>query len=218
MSDPYSFAPQPAQSQDNDVAGQWRNFLADNNNRAALLQFGLSMMQPMDVGQSAVGQLGQSIGEVGELSDRRKKLDIASTEADSKQNLRASQAEAAEARANTAATRAAAATDRQNYTRENTRLRVAAQLYGQYESYRKNTETLNARKKLLDPTAPLDPVLDFETWASRNPGVAAALGGGELTPSGGGLPPAETPPVPNAVRDPQGRWVVQKNGKWFEVK
>lgn len=206
---------EPMQSAGNDVAGQWRNFLSNDNNRAALVQFGLGMMQPMDVGQSPLGQVGQAIGGVGELADRRQKLDIAQTEADSKQALRGSQAEAAEARANTAATRASAATDRFAATQENTRLRVAAQLYGQYESYRKNLTTLNERKKLMDPTAPVEPMLDFESWAAKNPGVSAALGGAPASPS---LPASETPPAPGARKAPNGKWYVQKNGKYFEVQ
>lgn len=88
--------------QGNDLASQWGAALNDPGFRTGLMQFGLQMMQPMGFGQTPAGHFAQSIGAGGEAVARNEKLDIAKTEADSKQELRSSQAQNAETRANAA--------------------------------------------------------------------------------------------------------------------
>jgi hypothetical protein len=63
MDDPFN--PQAAPPQQ-DLASQWTSFLDDPAGRAALLSFGLQAMQPVALGQSALGHIGQSIGAAGE--------------------------------------------------------------------------------------------------------------------------------------------------------
>lgn len=59
-----------------DLRGQWAQFLNDPNGQAAMLQFGLSLMQPVAAGQSAFGHLGQAVGSVGGMVERNRKSDL----------------------------------------------------------------------------------------------------------------------------------------------
>lgn len=90
------------------LADQWNGFLADPRGRAALASFGVQLMQPLSAGQSGVGHVGAALGQAGESVRGTEAADLKLSEAESKNELRGSQAATAEARANTAATRAAA--------------------------------------------------------------------------------------------------------------
>lgn len=83
--------------------------LEDPRARAALLSFGLSLMQPMSIGQTPLGHLGQSIGAAGQSVTANEAADLKEFEAESKADLRTAQADTAAAKAETAATRAQAA-------------------------------------------------------------------------------------------------------------
>lgn len=52
------------------VRAAWDQWTSKPENNAALLQFGIAMMQPRAQGQSSVGQFGNAIGEAGEASTR----------------------------------------------------------------------------------------------------------------------------------------------------
>src|SRR5262245_35045367 len=61
------------QSTDNSKSGvrrAWDAFSSRPENTAALLQFGIAMMQPRAQGQSSLGQFANSIGEAGEAATR----------------------------------------------------------------------------------------------------------------------------------------------------
>lgn len=49
---------------------QWNTFLGQPGNRAAVTQFGLQMLQPIGLGQSLSGQIGQAIGAAGDAKSR----------------------------------------------------------------------------------------------------------------------------------------------------
>lgn len=74
--DPDSETPPVArdtQSTDNSKSGvrqAWDQWTSKPENNAALLQFGIAMMQPRAQGQSSVGQFGNALGEAGEASTR----------------------------------------------------------------------------------------------------------------------------------------------------
>lgn len=57
------------------AATQWTDFLTSPANQSMLMQFGISAMQPVGLGQTPFGALGQSIGEVGEGVDRRAQIE-----------------------------------------------------------------------------------------------------------------------------------------------
>ncbi|HEY0724516.1 MAG TPA: hypothetical protein VGD41_11100, partial [Pyrinomonadaceae bacterium] len=66
--------PQPAQAPGSDVAGQWRNWIGDPSNRAALMQFGISLMQPIAPGQNTLGHVGEALGSAGEAVARKRAI------------------------------------------------------------------------------------------------------------------------------------------------
>ena len=92
--------PQPAQGtqgQGSDVAGMWRNWIGDPSNRAALMQFGISLMQPISPGQNTLGHVGEALGSAGEAVARKRAIDLKEQEAASKADLREAQAIRSEA-------------------------------------------------------------------------------------------------------------------------
>lgn len=100
--DPFNFQQNPQASPagpQSNVASEWSDALAKPNVRAALLQAGLSLLQPPSFGQTTGGQIGQAIGSAGEALDRQERSQLAQQEADSKATLREARAAAAEARA-----------------------------------------------------------------------------------------------------------------------
>lgn len=73
--DPTEAAPVPQDTSSADaskggVRKAWDAWTSKPENNAALLQFGIAMMQPRSQGQSSVGQFGNAIGEAGEASTR----------------------------------------------------------------------------------------------------------------------------------------------------
>lgn len=66
-------APGDTQSTDNSKSGvraAWDAWTSKPENNAALLQFGISMLQPRPTNQTTIGQLGTSIGDAAEASSR----------------------------------------------------------------------------------------------------------------------------------------------------
>lgn len=76
--DPEDSAPSPAGPQDTQSSDQsksglrkaWDEWTARPENNAALLQFGISMLQPHAPGQTQLGAFANSIGQGAEASDR----------------------------------------------------------------------------------------------------------------------------------------------------
>jgi len=98
---------EPAQAQ-----SQWDSWLERPGNRTAMLQMGLQLMQPVAIGQTPLGHIGEAIGAGGEAVARNESSDLKERVADAKMNaaderLRISQqqADANTSRANTAAIR-----------------------------------------------------------------------------------------------------------------
>lgn len=96
-----------------DLAGQWRSWINDPGNKAALIQTGLALAQPVALGQNALGHVAGAIGQGGEASDRvtaqeEKDREQTRKEADteSRSLARESSANSAESRANAATIRA----------------------------------------------------------------------------------------------------------------
>lgn len=187
--DPTAGIADPAQYEN--LVGQWNEFLADPRGRGALLQAGLTMMQPRGFGDTVTGQVGRAIGSGGEAIGRVEAADRANLEASSRQELRGAQANLAGARAetsvanaNTAATRAAAAGDRLAYLRETEQGRTdrhnlgqQVRLSGLYQqavnqinqqnsrNARQNADPLNRGQ----PTLPILPIPSMQDWLRSNP-------------------------------------------------
>lgn len=94
---PKDTAPPPEQTAG--IADQWRGWIGDPHNRAAMIQFGLALSQPISAGQNVGGHFGQALGQAGEASDRVTAEQQREEELASKQELRGAQADAADARA-----------------------------------------------------------------------------------------------------------------------
>lgn len=79
--------------QPNSLVKEWESFLNQPGNRAAVAQFGVNMLQPIGLGQSFAGHVGQSVGAAGEAKQR-----VVANEQD--KNLKAAQADYYSGRAN----------------------------------------------------------------------------------------------------------------------
>ncbi len=218
---PDAFEPQPAQppadpQAQQDIAGRWRGFLSDPAARTALIQFGIGMMQPIQPGQTAIGQVGQSLGGAGEAVGRVAEQDLAQREQTSKENYRTQTGEAASVRAQAGIERATSAN-------ENSRLRMEMQQrFGAANLNIKNQLAYQRYKKaqtdaqLLDPK--VGPPVDYETFLkdAKLQVQHGAVGAGDAEDAS--LPPASASPaesatVPSAT-GPDGTKIYFRNGKW----
>ena len=53
-----------------DLATRWRNWASKPENSAALMQTGISLLQPLQLGQNTLGAIGSAIGSGAELRDQ----------------------------------------------------------------------------------------------------------------------------------------------------
>jgi hypothetical protein len=197
--------PQPIQNpspeQQSDIAGQWRNFMGNESNRAAMLQFGLNMMQPVGLGQTPLGHTAQAIGAAGETFTRQGEEERRERELGSKEELRSAQATAAEARAARAGTAAGAAGERAERSRE--RLAFDREKFGTQnllrlqQQYIRMSDQIRKDNELL-PEGRRRPVPAFEEWIGTQPHLAGVPG----VPQGGAPTPTEPPAAGGATPVP----------------
>ncbi len=87
-------APAP-QAPARNISQEWTDFLNQPGNRAAMIQLGVNLLQPIGLGQSTLGHIGQAIGAAGEAKTRvladeaknsqtNRELDIRQQEADAR--------------------------------------------------------------------------------------------------------------------------------------
>lgn len=139
----------PAQSAGSDLAGQWRSWIDAPGNRAALLQFGISLMQPMGYGQNALGHVGQALGSAGEAVQRQRGQQLKEEEAASKMDLRAAQAERAEAGARVAGMGSEVAAERARIAQEQLQLRQAIDPVQRARELEKDRQEANLKRSVL---------------------------------------------------------------------
>ena len=187
-----SQGPSPIQGAQEAVSGladKWRSWISDEKNRTAMMQFGISLMQPIGYGQTPLGHLGQAIGSAGEAYSRRKGQEIAEEEAGSKQSLREAQAIAAEAGASGREQTAAAREIAANAAAER------ARLYGEIgrETAVDRLQKQFGEQRLLNPKLTFEEFMKERATISRTTGIAppgaatGAVSGGPRT-AGGGTP------------------------------
>ena len=82
---------------------QWSGFLGSPEGQGALLSAGLTLMQPRGFAQDSAGQFGQALGAAGASLRENEAINMKKSELESKQDLRAAQADAAGSRAETSA-------------------------------------------------------------------------------------------------------------------
>lgn len=181
---PDQSVPQAPQGAGNttDLAGGWRDWINRPNNQAALMQFGIAMMQPIGIGETPLSHAASAVGSGGEAAARVTKQGLAEREASSREELRAAQAGLAGARAETAGARSDAAANRLDTARErlafqqqnaDTNQRIRA-LLG-YQQYQKGMADRNTRNALIGGQP--EPILPFEDWAAQS-GLYFGRGGG----------------------------------------
>jgi hypothetical protein len=217
----------PTPEQKVDLASQWKGWIENPENRTALMQFGLSMMQPIGLGQTSLGHFGQAVGEGGEAVDRRRKMELLEEEAGSRQDLRSAQAQSAESRAGVAAERARLAEtsadvargrlgvakerlelDRERETGRMKRggLSNAVRLQGQYRQYLSDVEKRNTQADLLggQKTTPLS----YQEWIKQNPSLSPPQPEEEVDPDEV-APAVEAPPAPRNPAERKANTVYQ---------
>ena len=170
-----SQGPSPIQGAQEAVSGladKWRNWIGDERNRTAMIQFGINLMQPIGYGQTPLGHLGQAIGAAGEAVSRRKKEDIAEEEAGSKQTLREAQAVAAEA---------GAAGREQTATAREIAARAAAERARLYGELGYGTEAAKAQKDFLEAQV-INPKMTEEQFLEQRKRFQQRIPGGAGTP------------------------------------
>lgn len=79
--------PQPSPEDHAQIAGQWNDFLQDPKGRAALVNFGLALMQPVGLGQTPGGQIGQAVGFAGQGLQAQEEQERKAKETDIKSQL-----------------------------------------------------------------------------------------------------------------------------------
>lgn len=162
--------PNPTPEQQSEIAGAWKNWLGDARNRSAMMQFGISMMQPVGIGQTFAGHVGQALGSVGELAGRQEAMDLKAQETDNRTQLAEARSTAA---LQNAETRANAAADRSRLAGENLSLRRVALDRGtqhrirQLEIAERNAATAEERARISGALVALKEELGYANIEDR---------------------------------------------------
>ena len=224
----------PTPEQQGELAEQWKGWLTPSN-RAALMQFGVSLMQPVGLGQTSMGHFGQALGRGGEAAARVGKQDLAEqelqrkkTEDESEATLRSARAATAEAGAGAAGTRVELARSRLEMERERLGLdreraegaaagRSATQLIRAQQLYQREVADIQKRNNDILKSGPKEDVPTWEQWLQKYPDTRNALGvtGATSAPSGGS---GASSAYPDARQAKDGNWYVQRNGQYFKVQ
>lgn len=208
---PPAQAAPPPQPDVNGLAKRWNDWISTPQNRAALIQFGVALSQPIAAGQNWGGQVGAALGSAGEASDRVTAQQMKEQELESKQELRSAQATAAEARAGAAGARAGAAQQgiemrmmQFQGLQDRARLNAMVRLQMGYSNYINNVRKQNQNRAIIGQ--PLLPELSQQDWVASNPDLVQMMSG-----SGGVAPAAATGGTSSAP--PVG---FKKNGYTFK--
>jgi hypothetical protein len=208
---------------------RWDDFLGDPRGQAAIASFGLALMQPQWGG---FGQnLAQAVGAAGTSARMQEEERQKDVEAQSKQDLRAQQAELAGARAETQGARADAsslnaAVRQQGIEAANQRGRLARilQLHRDFAREQESTKKENANNALVNPKAPIKPIPSWDDFLRARPGISRELGiGPEQTGEGAAVDEAtQAPGAPAAAARPRrvqggNTFEQQPDGSWTFV-
>lgn len=182
--------PVDSAAQTGGLADQWRSWMNDPHNRAAMIQFGVSLSQPIAAGQNALGQIGSAVGQAGEASDRITAEQQKEEELAQKGELRSAQAQLAGSKAETAGTVAAARQQALEFKQQQLAMQgnIAGlrALTALQNTFQKEHAKWASDKGLGIPTGP-EPTWD--SVLSKNPDLAAQLKsvqGGVPAQGGGG--------------------------------
>lgn len=180
------------------LGAQWKEFLSQPGNAAAMMQFGIKAMQPISPGQSVLGHIGNAIGAAGEAKQK-----VKATRLD--EDYKRAQIAAAEGRADYYASGRGSLTAYQQMMleyRNNTAVRAAMDdivLMGDYG-------VLSAAELPPDQFAQLYAATAQKLGLPGSGGVAPAPSLGTAT---------SAPPITR--RDTEGRTWTLQNGQWVQT-
>lgn len=208
------------------LVDRWRAWVQQPQNRTALLQTGLALMQPLSLGQSPIGHIADAIGQGGEARDRyitggqeqakeaetrmmdQKKFGLEERQvAAQEKNIASQVTERAKGGKSLRDFYAKEAFRDENSLTANLRSMAAAE-----------AKAHNDNAVINNPDAPMLYAADFMNdplWVAKNIEAARRLeaatkgvySGGTGAPAG-----TETPPMPGAFME-NGQWKVMQNGK-----
>jgi hypothetical protein len=181
----------------NALSDKWNEWIDKPTNRAALMQFGVAMLQPVGMGESQISHAANALGYAGQAAANVEGQRLAREKSSSEQELR-------EARALQAASMAGRSEDRSNVARE--RLEETRRYHGALEDQRATKGALEARRAYdayVDKTQkananadlmgrPTSPILSFEDYrAASGLSVTPPNPDAQMT-----LPPGQKPAGP----------------------
>jgi hypothetical protein len=204
-SSPFDFSRVPGNDTFRALRSQWEDVLEQPGARTALLQFGISMMQPPSFGDTAFSQMGRAIGAAGEATTAQLEAQRKERESEAKSQLAEARAEAAGQRATGAQERLQAAQERTQAFRERTGIQAANNLLNGYVSYVHKTQQAHGNAMKLwekarenaelmgkpippQPTPPV--IMSQDQFAATPMGQALARGAGISAPA---APPGAQP-------------------------
>jgi hypothetical protein len=203
---PFDVTPKPPAAQgapQPDIAQQWASFMGQPGATAALLNAGISLMQPPSFGDTFASQLGRAIGAGGEAATRGEVLESKIGES--------------EARSEAARSRAGEAGARLETSLERTRLQNRVKLIGEYNKYRHGIDEAN-RKAIANwekateldrlagktPSIPRpEPVMpdSQDVWIDKQERLTGGLQIPPAAGGGGGRPSGNAGPAPQNPSD-----------------
>lgn len=226
------------------LKSQWDQTLADPRGQAALLSFAAQALQPRQFGQSSAGLIGESSAKGGEAIRSIDTQEEKAKELASRQDLRESQGQLAEQRANTATTRtdlagANLALREKDVAHRGDVSRMQGTI-GAQNAYQKYRAQIDLKNKQLQKDSLLDPKLktqiqeplNLQDWLTANPQMGQLYYGGQMPQTGQGSaattpqtdwpPPSAggTPPAPGTADPWEGKTankgaVIRQGGKWI---
>lgn len=241
VDNPFASGPMPSNDTFRQLQSEWSNFLEQPGARTALLQAGISMLQPPSFGDTPMSQFGRAVGSAGEAVTRQGVLEQRERESDAKTDLAEARADAASARAGAAGAGAGLAEQRLGIQRE--RLGMDRERYGlqdqmkevlAYQSYVQKAQTINSkamekyegdlRMGIIPKTAPPPtqiPILPMEEWAvgmGLKPGVAKPTPAPGTPGVGGTASPVPGAKRPTATNPKTGEQVEWDGSKWVPIR
>ena len=179
--------------------GGWKAWVSQPENRAALVQAGIAMLQPLGVGQTTAGQIGGAIGAGMEARDR-----VVTGQQEAEQQALQNQIAQQEADARTTAAEASL----MNAERVKGDLTLHQQLMQDNREIARWTEWLKGRAYDQYTGEPLvdlqDPAVIQQLQAEFNATIGAAPRSGGVPPMvpGGAAPPSLAGAIPGGAAAP----------------
>lgn len=199
---------QPLVGQDFDPTAlhqQWQEWMGKPNNRAAMIQFGIAMLQPVSPGENFLSHGANALGSAGEAHQRVTTNEQQARKSDTEAELRTARAGQAESAASAAESRARSASEGLDLRRESVDNRktiglLSAQIQARakYDTYVRTTEKANSDNRLLDPKAKTRDVMSFEDWFRSG----GAIQGSVPSAEGSEAPPLAVTPATTPTTAP----------------